>query len=66
MSVASFVAIIGIADLFGANPLKSFWSNFERMEGWITLIHLLGYFLVVGTVLNTQKLWTKFLILLLV
>ena len=60
VSVASFVAIIGIADLFGANPLKSFWSNFERMEGWITLIHLLGYFLVVGTVLNTQKLWTKF------
>lgn len=60
VSVASFVAIIGIADLFGANPLKSFWSNFERMEGWITLIHLLGYFLVVGTVLNIQKLWTKF------
>lgn len=61
VSIASFVAIIGIADLFGANPLKSFWSNFERMEGWITLIHLLGYFLVVGLALNTQKLWTKFL-----
>ncbi|MEK7182452.1 MAG: O-antigen ligase family protein, partial [Patescibacteria group bacterium] len=59
-SVFAFVGIIGVADLFGANVMKSFWSNFERMEGWITLIHLLGYFLVVGTVLNTQKLWTKF------
>lgn len=61
VSIVSFVAIIGIADLFGENLLKSFWSNFERMEGWITLIHLLGYFLVVGVALNTQKLWTRFL-----
>ena len=59
-SVFGFVGIIGVADLFGVNVMKSFWSNFERMEGWITLIHLLGYFLVVSTILNTQKLWNRF------
>jgi len=59
-SVVTFVGIIGVADLFGVNPIKSFWSNFERMEGWITLIHLLGYFLVISSVLNTQKLWDRF------
>lgn len=57
VAVFSFVAIIGLADLLGENPFKSFWSNFERMEGFIGLLHLGAYFLVVGTVLNTQKLW---------
>ena len=60
VSVLSFVGIIAIADIFGANPFKSFWSNFERMEGLITLLHLLGYFIVAGMVLNTEKLWNWF------
>jgi len=60
ISVAAFVGIIALADIFGENPTKSFWSNFERMEGLVTLIHLLMYFIVMGTVLNTQKLWTWF------
>jgi O-antigen ligase len=33
-----------IADLFGINPHKAFWSNFERMDGWVTLVHLLLLF----------------------
>nr|MDP7365942.1 hypothetical protein [Candidatus Paceibacterota bacterium] len=36
ISILSFVGIIAIADIFGANPFKSFWSNFERMEGFLT------------------------------
>ncbi|MCW9054555.1 MAG: O-antigen ligase family protein [Candidatus Pacebacteria bacterium] len=60
-AIASFVGIIALADIFGENPLKSIWSNFERMEGLVTLVHLFMYFLVVGTVLNTEKLWTRFL-----
>ena len=55
-----FVAVVGLADLFGANPFKSFWSNFERMEGYITLLHLLAYFVVASTVLNAEKLWNVF------
>lgn len=60
VSVLSFVGIIAIADVFGANPFKSFWSNFERMEGLVTLFHLLGYFVVAGVMLNTEKLWNWF------
>ena len=60
VAVAAFVGIIALADIFGVNSTKSFWSNFERMEGLVTLVHLLMYFIVVGTVLNTQKLWTWF------
>lgn len=55
-----FVLVIGVADIFGANPFKSFWSNFERMEGYIAILHLFVYFIVAGTVLNTEKLWTAF------
>ena len=60
ISILSFVGIIAIADIFGANPFKSFWSNFERMEGFLTLAHLLGYFVVAGTVLNAEKIWNRF------
>jgi len=56
---ALFVLAIGIADLFGAYPGKSIWSNFERMEGWITLAHLLAYLVVATSVLNTEKIWRR-------
>lgn len=59
-AIAVFVCIIALADIFGVNPGKSIWSNFERMEGLVTLIHLLLYFVVVGSVLNTEKLWSWF------
>lgn len=54
---AAFVAIIGIADIFGVYPMKSIWSNYERMDGWVTLVHLFGYFLAATSILNTEKLW---------
>ena len=49
-SLFIFLGIIGLADLFGVAPLKSFWSNFERMEGYITLLHLGMFFLVISSV----------------
>ena len=58
---ALFLVIIAAADLFGVNPFKSFWSNFERMDGWVTLAHLFAYFVVAAAVLNTEKLWRALL-----
>ncbi len=55
-----FVVIVAIADTFGAYPFKSFWSNYERMDGWVTLAHLFCYFVVTASVLNTEKLWKAF------
>ncbi len=60
-AITAFVGIIAVADIFGEHPLKSIWSNFERMEGLVTLVHLLVYFLIIGTVLNTEKLWNRLL-----
>src|SRR3989344_3070066 len=48
-AILAFLIIIGIADLFGVAPLKSLWSNFERMEGFITLLHLGMFFVVISS-----------------
>ena len=56
---AIFVLIIAIADLNGVYPFKSFWSNYERMDGWVTLAHLFAYFVVASAMLNTKKIWRK-------
>jgi len=60
-ALAAFLGVITLADLFGENPYRSFWSNYERMEGLITHIHLFAYFLITTSVLLTQKLWQRFL-----
>lgn len=51
-SVVAFLAVIGLADLLGEAPGKSFWSNFERMEGFVALLHLGAYFVVAASVLR--------------
>lgn len=56
-----FTGIIALADFFGENPFKSIWSNYERMEGLVGLVHLYAYFLIIIAVLNTEKLWERFL-----
>lgn len=56
---AIFIAIIAVADIFGTYPHKSFWSNYERMEGWVTLAHLFAYFVVMQSVLTSERLWKQ-------
>lgn len=60
VAIGIFVAIVAIADFHGVAPFKSFWSNFERMEGLVTLLHAFAYFIVAGSILNTHKLWERF------
>jgi len=56
-AVAAFVVWMFIADAFALNATKAFWSNFERMEGWVLLIHLLGFFFAMSAVLRAEKKW---------
>jgi O-antigen ligase len=56
-AVVGFVAWMFIADIFAINAAKAFWSNFERMEGWVLLIHLLGLFFAASAVLRVEKKW---------
>ncbi|MBC7419810.1 MAG: O-antigen ligase family protein [Bdellovibrio sp.] len=55
-----FIIVISVADYFGENPFKSFWSNFSRMEGLVTHLHLFAFYLVLTSVLNTKVRWSTF------
>ncbi len=61
--LAGFAALLGVmavADALGEHPLSSFWSNFERMDGYVTLVHVFMYMVVAGSVFTTAKLWSYF------
>lgn len=56
----ALLVVMFFANLLGENPQASFWNNFERMEGYITLVHTFLYMLVAGSVLRTEKVWDTF------
>jgi len=60
IAAASFVGIITLAGVLGENPYKSFWSNYERMEGTISLLHFFAYFVMATTALGARKKWGAF------
>jgi O-antigen ligase len=61
IAVSVFTLVALVADLFGVSPLRSLWSNFERMDGWITIIHLWALYMVMTNVFGQdedgKKLW---------
>ena len=59
-SFLAFLAVMFVANAQGEHPLQSFWSNFERMEGYVTLVHVFLYMLVMGSVFTTQKIWQRY------
>lgn len=60
LSFVGLIAWMFIADLFALNPHKAFWSNYERMDGFVTLAHMGLLFLVMGSVFSaSEKLWRK-------
>src|SRR3989344_9358696 len=58
--LTAWFALITLAGLVGPNFYHSFWSNFERMEGIVSYLHLLAYFIILISVLKTEKLWWWF------
>ncbi len=57
LAVLAFVVWMFVADCFAVNVAKAFWSNYERMEGWVLLIHLLAFFVAASAVLRVEKQW---------
>lgn len=59
LASAFFIFVIFLADVFGVNPHRSFWSTFERMEGFMLYSHLFIFFVISSSVLN-KKDWFLF------
>lgn len=59
-SVVALMVVSTLATILGANPYRSFWSNFERMGGLVSYLHLLAYFLVISSVFHIKRIWHWF------
>ncbi len=44
IAVCVFVLMFLLACVFGVDPARSFWSNFERGEGGLQMLHLFVFF----------------------
>ena len=52
-----FTIILGFATYNAADPVRSFWSNFERMEGYVHVLHMFAFFLMTTAVFKTRSSW---------
>lgn len=53
-AVLVFVSATALSTIFGVNPYRSFWSNYERMEGLVTFLHLGAFFLMASSMLRAK------------
>lgn len=53
-----FLIFLTLATIFGQDPSRSFWSNFERMSGLLMWLHLFGFFMVASSVFK-KKDWLR-------
>ncbi|MEK7098959.1 MAG: O-antigen ligase family protein [Patescibacteria group bacterium] len=58
--VTAFVAIVFLADLLSPHPYRSFFSNYERMEGFMMLGHMYLYFVMLVSVFRSRNDWMIF------
>src|SRR3989344_4414625 len=54
-----FIIVLFLADLFSPDPYRSFFSNYERMEGFMMLFHFYLYFVVLHSVFRAKD-WIVF------
>lgn len=57
---SAFIFVLLLADIFSVNPTRAFFSNFERMEGFISHAHLFLYFLIMISMFKDKAIWTKY------
>ena len=53
---------MALATATSIDPIKSFWSNFERMDGYITTLHLFAFFVISGAILTAEEWWDRFFV----
>jgi O-antigen ligase/tetratricopeptide (TPR) repeat protein len=54
-ALTGFIAVIGVANITGIHFENSFWSRFQRMDGYVLFLHLAIYVVIIGSVFRTKK-----------
>lgn len=57
LAVTLFTASFLLACLFSFDPAMSFWSNFERSEGGVQILHLYLFFLLAVILFSDETHW---------
>ncbi len=60
-SALCFIAVLALSAFTAEDSYKSFWSNFERMEGFIGIAHFALAFLVAGSIFRAAD-WRRFVL----
>lgn len=56
-AVAVFIGAQALAGAFGVDPIQSFFSDFERHWGFVTIIHFFAFFVIVSAVVREERSW---------
>ena len=59
-SLVATAGILILSTIFSESPYRSFWSNYERMEGLVGHLHLFAYFVVLTSVFTEAVDWRRF------
>ncbi len=59
-SLCLFVFLSAVSNLVGIAPSQSMLGDTHRIEGWIQLVHILVFFIIIISVMQSQKLWHWF------
>ncbi len=57
VAVGIFTIIFLLAGFFGIDPSFSFWSNFERGEGGLQILHLSLFFILLAVLMKEEENW---------
>lgn len=60
LSFLIVLLVTAISNWLGVNPTLSFLSNFERMDGYIMLVHVFLFTLVTGSLLRHRINWSVY------
>ncbi|TAL49400.1 hypothetical protein EPN83_00620 [Patescibacteria group bacterium] len=61
-ALSAFLTVVFFADIVSPDRAASFLSSYERMEGFITYLHLFVLFVVAASALASRQLWQRMLL----
>lgn len=61
-SLIFYYIVLVLATIFSINPIRSFWSTWERMDGTFTLLHIFALVLIMTHVFIDDKWWRRFFV----
>ena len=61
VALSAVVVLWALAAAFSPNPSRAFWSNFEKMDGFVTLLHLYLLYVMASSVFQSKRHWHAFI-----